>query len=388
MMHLPALPQLIFWTLLLLICYTYVGYPALLWLLARLRPRPVQKIAPDIWPRVSLIIAGRNEATRLPARIENILTLDYPPEQLELVIIADGCQDTTEQYLLDESKRLTNTPFTLKHASLHPGRGKPAALNLGVSLASGDIIVFADCRQHFSQNTIRELVACFSDPQVGAVSGELVFQAEEAPGVRAEMGLYWRYEVMIRRLESGSGSVVGATGAIYAMRRELYRTLPEETLLDDVLAPLEVVRQGYRVIFDGTALAWDTPSRDIHHEWQRKVRTLAGNWQLLSLRPTLFLPWKNSLWWRLWSHKIFRLLVPWWLFALLPSGFLVPGIFPQLITWGLVFLLLLVGLIAKFPALRYGSLLRFLYFFAILNAAALWGGWLWMRGDCLVAWKK
>lgn len=378
---------LIFWGSLVLVCYTYLGYPALLWLLARLFPRPVHKSPPGDWPRVSVIIAARDEGMRLPGRLDNLLTQDYPADRLELICIADGCHDTSEEVLRQAEARLASAPATLRWAALSPGRGKPAALNLGMTLASGSIVVLADCRQSFSPSAIRELVASFSDQEVGAVSGELVFHAGDEPGLRAEMGLYWRYEVTVRRLESRSGSVVGATGAIYALRRSLYRPLPEETLLDDVLVPLEVVRQGFRVIFDGSAEAWDSPSRDLNQEWRRKVRTLAGNWQLFSLRPALFLPWRNPLWWRLLSHKICRLLVPWALLALLISGLFNENTIPRLTAFGLIGSLLAVGVIALHPPLRRWPPARFAYFFALLNLAAAWGAWLWLSGGCARAWQ-
>src|SRR6185436_20915177 len=177
--------------------------------------------------------------------------------------------------------------------------------------ASGDIVLFADARQRFESSALRALVADFNDPSVGAVSGELMLEAAEG-GARAGQGaaLYWRYEKLIRSAESQTDSTVGATGAIYAIRRSLFVPIPDDTLLDDVLIPLRIVQQGYRVIFEPAARALDRTSETDRQEFGRKARTIAGTFQLFSRERWLFDPRRNRLWFATMSHKGLRLLLP------------------------------------------------------------------------------
>ena len=209
-----------------------------------------------------------------------------------------------------------------------PRGGKPLALNAGVAAARGDIVVFADARQRFARDAVRELVANFSDPQVGGATGELVLDSEHdatASSVGDGVGLYWRYEKWQRRNESQVRSTLGATGAVYALRRSLWQPLPAETLLDDVLAPMRAVLAGYRVVFDGRAIAYDRTADSAAVESRRKTRTLAGNYQILAQEPRLWLPVVNPVWFQYLSHKVGRLLVPWALIALALSSAALAG---------------------------------------------------------------
>jgi biofilm PGA synthesis N-glycosyltransferase PgaC len=308
---------LVFWGSLALILYGYLGYPCALALRARLAPRPVRKRRFRRWaPGVSIIVAARNEAQLLASRIENLFALAYPgPKQI--IIVSDGSTDGTPRTLARYSDRIELVEI--------PASGKAAALNAGVARARYDILVFADARQAFASDALNELVANFSDPTVGGVSGELVLDCEHDPpaggnagasSVGEGVGLYWRYEKWIRRHESLVHSMLGATGAIYAMRRSLWRPLPPGTLLDDVLAPMRVVLQGHRVIFDDRARAHDRVAVDAPSEHRRKVRTLAGNYQVLRLEPQLLNPFRNPVWLQYVSHKILvRLIVPYALIA-------------------------------------------------------------------------
>jgi len=331
----------IFWLSVAIIAYVYVGYPAMLRVWARVRPHPVQDGA-AIEPGVSIVIAARNEGSRLAARIDNLLSLDFPKAQRQIIVVSDGSTDDTLD-VLAPYRRVVDV------VAVPPG-GKALAINAGVARATFDIVVFADARQVFAADALRELVAPFDDPRVGAVSGELRLDAESPcrrsdrdrrvfdrrAGARAAssdrrteerrrtlrstiadgIGMYWKYEKHMRRLESRIGSTLGATGAIYAVRRELYRPLPADTILDDVLTPMRVVLAGYRVVFNEKARAFDRASVDADAEARRKVRTLAGNYQILTLEPSLLLPWRNPVWIQYVSHKLGRLAVPYALLAI------------------------------------------------------------------------
>jgi biofilm PGA synthesis N-glycosyltransferase PgaC len=216
------------------------------------------------------------------------------------------------------------------HSKEH--RGKASALNHAVKRATGEIIVFADVRQRFAKSAVRELVANFADQTVGAVSGELLLMAGPQDSVdhedSSDVGLYWRYEKAIRSMESGVHSVPGATGSIYAIRRDLYCDMPEATLLDDVLIPLRIVLSGKRVVFDPEAKAYDMVACCPLAEYGRKVRTLAGNYQLLVQAPELLSPRQNPIFFQLVSHKLGRLLVPYALIALMVTNvFMLHGIY-------------------------------------------------------------
>ncbi len=297
----------LFWASILFVLYVYAGYPLLLAIGSRITRRPVAKQRPASPPTVSVVIAARNEADRLPGRIANLLALDYPVPP-EIVVVSDGSTDRTTAAVARFGDRVRLIEV--------PTGGKPRALNAGVAASAGEIVVFADARQRFARNALHELVANFTDPNVGAVTGELVLDCEGDPGatesrVAEGVGLYWKYEKWLRRQESRVWSTLGATGAIYAIRRALWRPLPPETLLDDVLTPMRIVLGGKRVIFDDQARAFDRVAPSGVDESRRKTRTLAGNYQILALEPRLIVPFANPVWFQYLSHKVARLIVPW-----------------------------------------------------------------------------
>jgi cellulose synthase/poly-beta-1,6-N-acetylglucosamine synthase-like glycosyltransferase len=351
---------LLFWMSALVIGYVYAGYALLLTAWATWRPRPIHPRveATGATPRISIVIAARNEAARLPARIDNLRALDYPAALRQIVIVSDGSTDHTLEIL---------SHYDDVDVLAIPPSGKAAAVNAGVAHATGGIVVFADARQMFAPDALRALVAPFADPEVGGVSGELLLdcEASEVAGrrsgtlrrrtpadrrvadhhgrtrrVAAErrgrdtstiadgIGLYWRYEKALRKLESTVGSTLGATGAIYALRRSLYCPLPANTILDDVLTPMRAVLAGYRVVFDERAVAFDRAAADADAENRRKVRTLAGNFQILVLEPRLLLPVVNPVWLQYASHKLGRLIVPYALVALFAANVALAGDHP------------------------------------------------------------
>jgi poly-beta-1,6-N-acetyl-D-glucosamine synthase len=307
--------EIIFWTLLGFVFYTYLGYPLLLYIWSIFNTKPVAKKDEGPYPHVSVVIAVRNEEKVIEKRIRNILAQDYPKTKLELIVVSDGSLDNTNSIVKRLVGRKTPDRFCDKNDLLRllchsPARGKSFSINKGVASANGEVIVFADARQHFSKNTVKHLVNNFRDQKVGCVSGELIFEKTPGSTIQTEIGAYWRFEKWLRKLESKTGSVIGATGAVYAIQKKLFHPIPEETLLDDVLVPIHISRQGFRTIFDGKAVAYDTVSKNFHYEKKKRVRTLAGNWQLLALEPSLLNPFKNPLCLKFLSHKIFRLLVP------------------------------------------------------------------------------
>lgn len=301
--------EILFWTSAAIIAYVYAGYPLLLAGWSRLahrppRARPID--APRLWPSIAIIVAARNEAARLPARVRNLIDLPYPGPR-EILIASDGSTDNPAAALASfgDAVRLLELP----------SGGKPAALNAAVAASTAEILVFADARQTFSQDALMALVRNFDDPLVGGVTGELILDAErgQAAGstVGEGVGLYWTYEKWLRRHESAIWSTLGATGAIYALRRSCWKPLPADTLLDDVLAPMRAVLGGSRIVFEERAHAFDRASANAAAEARRKRRTLAGNYQILAQEPRLLVPLVNPVWIQYVSHKVGRLLVPW-----------------------------------------------------------------------------
>lgn len=291
------------WFSLGLLAYVYVGYPALMWLRAA-RRRPVRH-APEATPAVSIVVVAHNEARRVQERLENLLALDYPAARLEIILVSDGSTDDT----VARARAYEHRGVIVRDSPQR--RGKPSVLNETVPAASGEIVVLADARQRFAPEALRALVRPFADPRVGAVSGELVLtRGAEGTAAGDGVGFYWRYEKLIRQSESRTHSTVGATGAIYAVRRELFTTIPADTLLDDVIIPMNIVRQGYRVLFESGARAYDRVSTTARDEFTRKVRTIAGCFQLFGRHRWLLSPVQNPLWFQTVSHKGARLVTP------------------------------------------------------------------------------
>jgi cellulose synthase/poly-beta-1,6-N-acetylglucosamine synthase-like glycosyltransferase len=357
-----------------LLLYVLVGYPALLAAIARRTARPVRKGA--IRPSVSVLLPVRNGAKWLRAKLHSILQLNYPRELMEILVISDGSADQTDSIAQD-----------LAHHGVKliriPAAGKAAALNEGMRQATGEILFFTDVRQRLDPEALRELVECFADPTVGVASGELVI-ADGETREEADTALYWRYEKWIRRRLSRIDSVLGATGCIYAMRRKLASPLPATTLLDDVQLPLGAFFRGYRVILEERAKAFDSPAC-LRTEFGRKVRTLAGVYQVVLRYPRLLGP-SNRMWLHFLSHKLGRLLLPFALILIAASTFWLPSPWKG-IAFGMQALFYALALLdpivpQRSPVKRVTSPVRT---FVVLMAAALCAvsilvvpaGWFW-----------
>lgn len=347
----------LFLACLVVVFYTYVGYWLLLRVFARRRPVAVHPFEPT----VSIIMAARNEARRLPAKLHNIAEFDYPAERLQIIVVSDGSTDDTAAVL---------AAFPRVDAVLLPSSGgKAVALNEGVQRATGDLILMLDVRQTVDPDALRRLVLPFSDSTVGAVSGELMLEQADGSAGGEALGIYWKIEKAVRRMESESGSVVGVTGAIYLMRRRLYQPLPAGLLLDDVLVPMQVARQGYRILFQPAAIARDRVFAEPGKEFRRKVRTLTGNLQIVQQAPWL-LTRNNPLLFRFVSHKLLRLLVPFLLVVMLvTSGSSTSPLMRVVLTLQLVFFgLALIGTVA--PKSRRWRAIAIPATFTMLNVAA------------------
>lgn len=288
--------------------YFLIGYPILLAISRRAAP-PVRK-DPSFRPTLSVLVAVHNGEEFLQRKLESLLALDYPAHLREILVISDGSTDGTETIatsFADRGVRLLCVPRG----------GKAAALNAGLAQASGDILFFTDVRQMLDAHALSHLAANFADPSVGAVTGELRLLNPANVGEQADMELYWRFELWTRSRHSRIDSIFSTTGCIYALRRSLASPLPPDTIADDGTFSLRAFFRGYRVIFDPEAIAFDYPVAE-GGEFRRRLRTLAGLWQLFVRLPQLFTS-ANRMRFHFLSYKFGRLVLPWAILLILGS---------------------------------------------------------------------
>jgi cellulose synthase/poly-beta-1,6-N-acetylglucosamine synthase-like glycosyltransferase len=341
MAELMSPAAVLLWTALALLVYVYFGYPLIAWLRRRLWPHPVARIR--IEPHVTVVVVAYNEAHRIGRRIENLLSADYPRKRLSIIVGSDGSTDET----VERARRYEDQGVTVRNFGQR--RGKPAVLNDLVSSATSEIIVFADARQRFEPGAIRALVANFADPLVGAVSGELILRKRQGTSPAGEgAGFYWKYEKFIRANESWTGSTVGATGAIYAIRRGLFAPIPPDTILDDVLIPMNVVRRGYRVLFEAEARAHDLISGTPREDFIRKTRTIAGTFQLFARQPWILNPRCCRVWFEALSHKALRLTIPLLHMVMFVANLALIDVWPYQLTMGAQVLFYAAALVGYF----------------------------------------
>jgi cellulose synthase/poly-beta-1,6-N-acetylglucosamine synthase-like glycosyltransferase len=380
--------EALFWLAVAALAYTFAGYPALMLALARLRPRPVARAPRE--PAVSVLIAVHDEVGTIAARVENCLALDYPQDRLEIVIASDGSTDGTVDVARRHARASGAGPI-VRVVAYPWRRGKPSVLNDTVPHCTGEIVVLGDARQRYEPDAVRRLVENFADPSVGAVSGELMLRNDAGLAVGEGVGAYWRYEKLIRRAESAVHSTVGATGAIYAIRRRLFAPIPADTLVDDVLVPLRVVRQGFRVVFDGRARAWDRVAASAREESTRKVRTIGGVLQLFARERWLWAP-THPVWLQAISHKLLRLTAPFFMLAaLLTSVVLAPagGVYAAALAAQLAFYAAAAaGALTAHRSGRLARLLAMPHAFCLLNLVTLVSLGRYLTGRQTVRWQK
>jgi cellulose synthase/poly-beta-1,6-N-acetylglucosamine synthase-like glycosyltransferase len=296
------------------VVYILLGYPLLLALL-RPRERPPVRKDPGFRTTVSIVVAVYNGEKFIAAKLASLLALDYPPELIDIIVVSDGSTDRTDAIVT----QVSDARVSLIRV---PHQGKAAALNEALRVATGEILFLTDVRQPIDRQALGHLVANFADPTVGAVTGELHLFRPGA-GEQADMDLYWRYEVWARGRQSRIDSIFTATGCIYAMRRSLLEPIPLETLTDDAVLPLRAFFRGYRVVFDPDAIAFDYPAVP-GTEFRRRVRTLAGLWQIARWMPEMFTR-ANRMRFHFLSHKYARLVLPWAMLLVYASTLALPA---------------------------------------------------------------
>ncbi len=295
--------EVVLWGALGVVMYVYVGYPALIFLLAHLRPRPVRK-GPAL-PTVSFVIAAYNEEPVIAKKLENTLALDYPADRLEIIVVSDGSTDGTDAIVRD---RFAGRAKLLAV----PRRGKTLAQNAAVAAASGEIVVFSDATTVYRPECLRAMVASYADPEVGCVTGRTVYGTETDAAVDKGRAAYWNYEIFLRRNESRFRSVLGASGCVYSVRRRLYTPL-EPDVISDVAQAIKTIEQGYRAVVEDDAIVFEpAESHTISEELQRRARVITRGLRLkFRLRRFFFRhPWFLV---QVLSHRVLRWAVPFFL---------------------------------------------------------------------------
>ena len=378
-----AVWQIIFWLSMFGVAYIFVGYPLLVFALSRLRPLRTTKAA-NVEP-ISVVLVGYNEAARLPAKIASVLASDDAHLIRELIIASDGSTDETSAVItaLDDPR--------VQLISFPNRRGKPSVLNEVIPRCHSEVVVLMDARQELDRRAIAELAVNFADESVGVVSGELVFRSEgDITTVSQGIGIYWRYEKFIRKCEGRFRSVPGATGALYALRRSLFRPIPEQTILDDVVIPMQAVAAGYRCLFEPAAIAFDHPSDSTTKESIRKRRTVAGAAQLIVNHPAWLLPWRNPIWFEFVSHKLLRLVSPLLLLVAAVANLCLAShpIYAVLLMWHVAFYVsALIGWWFQ-RAGRRSVLFGAQLMFVALNATTVAALWDALRGRFRATWQR
>ncbi|SEG14088.1 Glycosyltransferase, catalytic subunit of cellulose synthase and poly-beta-1,6-N-acetylglucosamine synthase [Bryocella elongata] len=364
-----------FWLSLAVIVYTYAGYPLAIQGLARLRKRRRKQYRWWAWDMrpVSVIMAVHNGERRIESQLDHLLELEKEIIG-EILVISDGSTDATNALL--RGMEASRGDERLKLILLEDQVGKSSALNHGILAASGEILLFVDLRPRIREGSVNQLIENFADRRVGCVAGDLRLKVRDHDGTaKAVSGLYWHYEQSIRKAEAHFDSPVGVYGGFYAVRRSVVSLLPEGCILDDMFQPLSVIRQGYRSVLDRHAVVTDEWPAKAKGEFSRKVRTLAGNFQLVTQCPWVLSP-QNRVLFQLVSHKLLRLVVPYCFVVLLATALLLgraghPAMLAfagmQVAFW----MMALVGLRWKLPVV--GRLATPAGAMLMLNAAAVVG---------------
>jgi cellulose synthase/poly-beta-1,6-N-acetylglucosamine synthase-like glycosyltransferase len=371
-----------FWICVALLAYVYIVYPLLVGWLARLFPQAVNSDE-SFKPSVSLLISAFNEGSIIATKLENTLALDFAAESLEVLVVSDCSDDGTDEIV----ERYSSSGVRLIRQQ--PRRGKSAGLNLGVSQARGQFLVFSDANAIYEPDAIRQLVRHFSNPKVGYVVGNARYYEKGAASSAAESeGLYWKLETYLKKAESRLGSVVGGDGAIYAIRRELYAPLLP-TDINDFLNPLQIIVRGYTGVFEPAAVCHEEAAESFGQEFRRKVRIVSRSLNALRRIPAVLNPFHNFRhWFLLVSHKLLRWFAPFFMLLLFITS-LALWQFPLYRAFALLqiafYALALAGGHWQ-PGNKLGKLLSLPYYFCMVNLASLIGCVKCFRGDLAGQW--
>ncbi len=397
-----SLPEILFWACMALIFYTYLGYGAVLAAMVSLqrlikgrRPLPDEHAPDSQWPEVSLVVAAFNEEGWIENKIRNHLEIDYPAGKLHHVIITDGSDDRTPELA---------RAFGRVEVHHQPERqGKIAAVHRVMPLLKTPIVVFTDANTLLNRESVKRIVRHFRDPKVGAVAGEKRVQMSSSDAAHAAgEGIYWKYESLLKHLDSELYSVVGAAGELFSIRLELYEPVPKDTIIEDFVLTLGIARKGYRVVYEPEAYAVEGPSASVPEELKRKIRIAAGGLQAIGRLKDLLNPFKYGvLSFQYVSHRVLRwTITPLALFAVLILNFWLVGEATSSNQWlptsfyrlvlaaqALFYLMASIGFALEQRKLKVKAFFIPYYFF-VMNYAVFAGFWRNLRGSQSVLWEK
>lgn len=374
--------SIVFWISLLWVFYAYIGYLVVLSILVKIKKEDFS-IDEEFLPPVSLIIAAYNEEDAIGEKIRQSLSLDYPKNKLQIIIASDASTDKTDELVKDFAREGVILVRQTER------RGKTSAQNLAVANANGEILVFSDATTIFDKCALRKLIRHFVDYRVGCVGGEERF-IESDKEISAEAGFFWKYETLIREKESEFNTMIGVSGCIFAMRKELYEPL-EDGLIEDFTLPLNVAEKGFNTIYEKDAIAYERAVSDTQTELIRKTRIVSGGINVVWKKRALLNPLKYSkLSFQIFSHKICR-----WLAPIFMITFFISNLF--LMQLGILYLILimlqtifylmaLVGYFAKSDH-KISKVPRLIYHFCIVNSAAILGMAQFLHGEKKTVWQ-
>lgn len=387
--------KILFWFLLFIVFYAYIGYGIVLYVLVKLKriTAGTKSAVPDAdyEPEVTLFIAAYNEKDFVAEKIKNSRELDYPAEKLHMVWVTDGSDDGTP----DELKKYEGV--TVHH--LPQRNGKIGAMNRGMQFVKTPVVVFCDANTMLGRESIRRIVKLFSNPKVGCVSGEKrIFSKDKDAAAGAGEGLYWKYESTLKKWDAELYSVVGAAGELFAIRTELYQEVERDTLLDDFIISLRVAQQGFTIQYDPEAYAIESASANVKEELKRKIRISAGGIQsVIRLRSLLNVFKFGTLSFQYISHRVLRwTLAPLALLLLLPAGFALAfseGILDfgpySLLFWLqiLFYISALLGWYLENKSIKV-KVLFVPYYFFIMNLSVFLGFKRYLKGSQSVNWER
>lgn len=361
----------LFWLSLFLLWYVFIGYALVLWVLVRYRSTSVA--AGEFEPTVTLIISAYNEERVIREKLENTMALAYPKDKLEVLVCSDGSTDKT-----DEIVTAFGNGVTLLR--IEGRKGKPECQNIGAAHAKGEVLVFSDANSMYDTNALRALMRNLHDPKVGVVCGELRYKRNN----KSDEGVYWKLEKFLKEGESKLGSCLGANGAIYAMRRELYHPLPAEAC-SDFIEPFFAYEKGFRVVYESGAFCYETPE-DNAEEFNRKKRIIVNSLQSLYLIAPFLNPLRHG-WYSvaLWSHKMLR----WFAFVFLIGVFVTSfALADHPFFLGVLALQILLYGFAMLGAFIPAKLFTIPYYFVLVNLASLLAAVDTVFGKRITAWEK
>lgn len=313
--------ELMFWACLGLLAYTYLGYPAALYLINRCKPPGKEHSALAYrLPEVTVLIAAYNEEKVIAGKIENTLALDYPLGLLKISVASDGSNDGTNGIVMSYAKRFANV-------TLHefPRTGKAGVINEAISRIGSEIVLFSDANTELEKGALKKIAAHFLNPRVGCVCGRLIYRNPEGTVSGKGESFYWRYETLLKKMENRLGYIAGANGALYAIKRRLFEPMRPGTINDDFVISMRIVQKGFRSVYEEGALAYEDVAKDMGSEFRRHVRDSAGHYLAVAHLTGLLNPLLGVKAFIYWSHRIFRWAVPFLMIALVILNILLKG---------------------------------------------------------------